>query len=170
MKFPKFMRKLNHLTSQACGILFLFIGLLMVFEVVSRYVFRSPIGWTTDYSCYIQLWALFCASSYTYMTKNHVNVDIGLMMLDKHTHSKRRMPRRVLQIINYMATLIFLGVLMYGIVKDTGKAVQFKTMTSATYPISTLWLYAGMIIGCGLMMLTVFFIILDLFTDSEEFL
>lgn len=160
---------MNSCASSICGLLLLCIAFLMVFEVVMRYVFRSPVGWTVDYSCYIQLWALFCASGYTYMIKNHVNVDMGLTFLDNHTHSEKRMPRRVLQIINYFSTLGFLGVLSYGVVKDMGKAIKFSTTTSSTHPIPTVILYAGMLVGCALMIITVICIILDLFTDSDEF-
>jgi TRAP-type C4-dicarboxylate transport system permease small subunit len=170
IKYPLPLRKLNRTLSVIAGTLCLVIAFLCMLEVILRYVFRSPSGWTADYSTYLHLWAMFGACGFTYQVNGHVGVDVLRVKVDKVTHSRHHIPRRIMAIISYLMTLVFLGVLFGGTVKMTGKCIKFHTMTTATHPIYALWLYAGMLFGCGLMIITVIFILLDLFTESEEFL
>ncbi len=135
-----------------------------------RYVFRSPTSWTADWSCYLHLWAMFATCGYTYQVNGHVGVDSVRDQVDKLDKNGKRLPRRIMSIISYLCTLAFLIVIFAGTIKMTGKCISYHTMTTATHPIYALWLYAGMLFGCGVMIITVLLILLDLFTDSEEYL
>lgn len=55
----------------------LLISLIMIFEVVSRYFFKSPLGWNVYLiEQYLMVGMVFLGLSYTHRTKSHVAVDV----------------------------------------------------------------------------------------------
>lgn len=168
MKFPKFWRKVNKIIATFCGALSLLIAIFSAFEAIMRHVFNSPTSWTLDVSCYILIWIFFIGSSFAFQEGSHVGVDMIRDFIDKRTHSK--LPRRVLAVLGYVLTEIFLGVLLKGSIEACQMDILYNMETASTHPFPMIWLHLGMVIGLIMMMITVVFMTLDVFTDSEDFL
>ena len=81
-----------------------------------------------------------------------------------------RRSARIMAIIGHLQTLACLGITTYAIYNQMIKAYNFGSMTEATYPIPQFVLYLIMFLGCILMLITVFFILLTLFTKSDEYI
>ncbi|MGN1002126.1 MAG: TRAP transporter small permease [Oscillospiraceae bacterium] len=150
-----------------CGLMALIIALFSAYEAIVRRV-ASPTSWTLDVSCYILIWIFFAGSSYAFQEGSHVGVDMVRDFIDKHTHSK--VPRRVLAVIGYLITEVFLGVLLKGSLSACRTDLLYDMETATSHPFPMIWLHLAMVIGLIMMMLTVLFMMLDCFTDSEEFL
>lgn len=168
MKFPKFWRKINRVLAVICGAMSLAIALFSAFEAIMRRVFQSPTSWTLDVSCYILIWIFFLGSSYAFQEGSHVGVDMIRDYIDKRTGSKT--VRRVLAVLGYVITEIFLGVLLKGSIDACKMDILYNMETASTHPFPMIWLHLAMVIGLIMMMLTVIFMALDVFTDSEDFL
>ena len=170
MPYPKILRKLNQILGRAGGSLCFVVAIMFLAEAVLRYVFNSPTSWLQDYACYIHCLALFLGCAFTFQVHGHVGVDMVRRALDKRSKNPSRMGARVLTIIGHIQTLIFLGIGTYAIYNQMLKSKAFGSMTEATYPIPQWILYAIMLGGCVLMIITVICIVLSLFTKSDEFI
>lgn len=65
------------------GVCLLVMMMLMVFEVVSRYVFNQPTGWAADIVAYGIAWVVFLAAAFTLAESGHINVDLVVSRLSK---------------------------------------------------------------------------------------
>lgn len=168
MRYPAFFRKLNGGLAFCCGCLVFLTGIFAVIEAIMRGLFNSPTVWTLNVSCYLLIWVVFLGSPYAFQTHGHVAVDLLRDAVDKFAPSQ--IPRRIMAIIGYVVSMVFLFSLLYAGYGLVAKAVKFGTLTTTTVPIPMVWLQIAIIIGCILMLLTLVFIILDLLSGSDEFI
>lgn len=169
MKYPKFMRRINGGAAFFSGTIVFLISVLAVFEAISRQFFNSPTKWTLNLSCYVFIWAIFLGSSYAFQEHGHVAVDLLRDFIDKKTAPSRTV-RRVLAIIGYCISAVVIAVFLYGGVKLCEKSLAFGQMAPTTFPLPLFPFHLAIVVGCALMLLTLFFMILDLFSGSEEHL
>lgn len=171
MPYPKILRKINKALGRCGGILCFVVALMFLTEAILRYVFRSPTSWMQPYATYIHCLALFMGCAYTFQVHGHVGVDLVRKAVDKKTHqAHNRLGARILAIMGHIQTLIFLSITTYAIFNQVRNTYNFGSMTDATYPIPQWVLYLVMLAGCVLMIITVFCILLTLFTESDEYI
>lgn len=78
------------------------VGLLTVMflsfmlQIVSRYVFNSPIGWTLELCLTMWLWLVFWTSAFCLHDRDHVRFDMLYLMANRRT-------RRVFAIVTAVA-------------------------------------------------------------------
>lgn len=136
--------------------------------MILRYVFHSPTSWIIDITLNLHLVAMFTTGAYTFGIKGHVRVDILLDALDKKFPNRK--PRRILCLIAYCFTIIYLSVMLYGCVRNGLRGLQFHQMTVTSMPIPIAILYSVMVAGLAWSLTAVVFIILDLLSGSQEYL
>ncbi|HBY56528.1 MAG TPA: TRAP transporter small permease [Candidatus Atribacteria bacterium] len=67
------------------------MGILILFEVISRYVFKSPTVWSQEISIYLFIWSMFAGAAYTLQKGKHVHIDLFINKLSKHVQSRLRL-------------------------------------------------------------------------------
>ncbi|MHB8090713.1 MAG: TRAP transporter small permease subunit [Syntrophales bacterium] len=77
-KIRAIIEKSNLYLGIISGMGILFMGLILTYEVVCRYIFNAPTIWTQEVSIYLFMWTMLAASSYTLQTGKHVRVDLLL--------------------------------------------------------------------------------------------
>lgn len=167
MKYPGFWRKTINAIAFVAANMVLLISLLSVLEAVLRYIFKSPTHWSLDVSRYALIWAMFLGSSYAFQEHGHVSVDMLLNIVDK---TGTRVPRKIMSVIGYLMSFLFISSILYGGVLMIQKSVKYNRMTSAAMPIPQMYLELAIIVGCALMLITLIFIILDIFSNSETYI
>src|SRR5690625_2796698 len=83
-----------------------FLGLLfvlLVIQVVSRYVFSSPLPWTEEAARYAMVWLVFLAAAYMSATDGHITITL----LDKVLHNV------LVRWIKIISRLIVLGACLW---------------------------------------------------------
>lgn len=171
MPYPKLLKKINQIFGRIGGCLCFVVAIMFLTEAILRYVFRHPTSWMTDYATYLHCLALFMGCAYTFQVHGHVGVDMVRKAVDKKTHNAHnRIGSRIMAIVGHCQTLVFLGITTYWVFKMMMNSYSIGSMTSATYPIPQFVLYLIIFLGCLLMIITVFFIVLTLFTDSDEYI
>ncbi len=168
MKYPEPWRKFICALAFISGCLVLLIGGMSVLEAVMRRVFSQPTSWSLNTCCYILIYVVFFGSPYAFQEHGHVAVDMLRDVVDKL--GLRRIPRRVMAIVGYLMSFSYICVLLYGGWKLTSKALARGTLTTTTMPIPIAWLYAAIVAGSVLMLVTLVFIILDLFAKGDKYL
>lgn len=67
--------------STACGKLsawlFFFIGVILVYEVVVRYVFVKPTIWVEETARFLQIWATYLAAAYVLKNKHLITIRVA---------------------------------------------------------------------------------------------
>ncbi|MBQ9980382.1 MAG: TRAP transporter small permease [Oscillospiraceae bacterium] len=167
MKYPAFMRKINRALANVSGILLIVISVLSVFEAIMRGVFNHPTKWSLDLTCYLLLWAIFLGTAYAYQEKGHVAVDLVRDAVEKRWGKK---PRRVLSVIGYLMVLATVLALFYAGYKLMGSAMAYGKLTQAMFQIPIAYLYAGIIVGSLVTVVTSVFIIIDLCSGGDTYL
>ena len=167
MNYPKAWKKVTTIFATIAGVFALIIALLSVMEAILRHFFDAPTSWSLNVCCYLLIWVLFLGSPYAFQEHGHVGVDLFKDVVDKLT-KRGRLPRRLMAIVGYLLTLVFLAVILYGSFGMVEKAIKFNIMTTATDPIPIIYLYAALVIGTVLMIVTVIFIVLDLLKKGNN--
>jgi len=168
LKFPVFVKKLNHVVAIICGCMVVLISVLTVFEAIARGVFNSPTSWSLNVCTWLLIWFAFLGSAYSFQEHGHVGVDMFKDYVDKHT--KTRFPRRVMSVAGYSISIVFIGVLLYGGISLCKKAVSMHQMTTTSIQIPMVVLTSAMVVGCLLMLLTLVCIVLDLIGKGSDYL
>ncbi|MDR1070002.1 MAG: TRAP transporter small permease [Gracilibacteraceae bacterium] len=168
MKYPKTWEKTVNALAVVSGCMVMLIAFLALFEAVARHLFRSPTSWSLNTSGYMLIWLLFLGTSYAFQEHGHVAVDMLRDVADKLDGTRRL--RRAMAVVGYLISTIFVTVLGYGGVKLTQSAAAMNMKTTTTTPIPLWPLYAAIIAGCALMLVTLIFILLDLSGKGEKYL
>ncbi len=170
MRYPKFMDKINTVGAILCGVIVFIFSILAVMESILRQFFGSPTVWTLNVTSAVFIWAAFLGSSYAFQEHGHVAVDLVRDLVDKHTKSEKRTPRRVMSVIGYICAFIVVLCILWGGWVATVSAVKINQMWPFVfkfpYVISTL----PVVIGSVQMLVTLIFMILDIIAGGDKYL
>ena len=167
MRYPLWMKKLNAALGILAGALFMAIAFLSVMEGLLRGIFSSPTMWSVDVSQYLLIIAAFFGSPYSYQELGHVAVDFVKNIVEARWG---KAPRRIMSILGSLMSLVVVGVFLWTAYALGKRAVLFNSLTTNNIQIPVAVLYGVMAVGSVIMILTLLFTILDLFTDSEKYL
>lgn len=140
MKVLKWLDK--HLEEVLLVILLAAIVLVMLYQIIRRYVFNSSLSWSEEFCRYCFIWFMFVAFSYSIRLKSDLRVDAVLHMLPAGA-------RRVVEWFNLIVCLAVTAFLF----KSSFDSVAYVAKTGETSTglhLPFTYLYASMIVGFGL--------------------
>jgi TRAP-type C4-dicarboxylate transport system permease small subunit len=71
-----FIKRCNAALGMVSGLGVLAMGLILAYEVVTRYFFNAPTIWAQETATYLYMWTMLAAASYTLQEGKHVHVDL----------------------------------------------------------------------------------------------
>ena len=74
--FRNAVEKGNLILGYVSGLGILLMGLMLFYEVVCRYFFRSPTIWAQETSIYLFMWTMLAGGAYTLQQGKHVRIDL----------------------------------------------------------------------------------------------
>ena len=169
MRYPKFMAWINRIVAYICGLVVLIISILAVMESILRKIFSAPTIWTFNISCGMFIWVAFLGSSWAFQELGHVSVDLVRNAIDKHTKSTKRWPRRCISIFGYIASFATTSALLYGGFRLCQRALTYNQFAPYPFRFPLIISYSAIVAGSLLMMLTLVFILLDLFAGGDKY-
>ena len=98
--------KCNKFLDALCVVCMALILLLVVLQVVMRYVFNSPLTWSEELAVYVMIWLTFIGSLICMRDKEHIEVTI---LVD---HLPRPL-QRIVVAFSRLASVFFLLVVAY---------------------------------------------------------
>ena len=132
----------------AAWVFFFLMIIAMLMQVFTRYVTKTPIAWTEEFSRFTYVWAIFLGSILVQRTRSHMVVSI---VIDKLSPRARLVMESLSDIFSIIVmALVFAGTLM--MMKKT------YGILASTIPISYSYVYLALSIGS-------FFILVLLFAD-----
>jgi len=170
LRYPKFMSVINQAGAYVCGALVLITSALAVYESLARKLFAAPTTWTLNLSTGVFIWAAFLGSSWAFQELGHVSVDLIRNIVDKHTKSVKRTPRRVMSIIGYFTSIVVVAAFFYGGYKLCARAIEYNSMATYAFKFPLIISYSAICVGSVMMFMTTVFIILDLFAGGDKYM
>lgn len=104
----KIKTKLVRFLSVILGILFVFMTFLVIYQVVSRYVFNSPLTFTEDLLGYSFVWLTLIGTTILFSNKEHMNIDF---IVDKFPKNVRA---SIDILIDLLVIVVAIGIFIYG--------------------------------------------------------
>lgn len=141
------LKKINRFLGILSGALVLITGFIMLFDVFSRYILGSPTVWAQNVSQYLILTAAFLGTSYALESGGHVNVEI---IVDR----VKPLPGKILMTVGFLIAICFVGGLLKSCWSYTVIAYQMEWDASGNLPIPSSLLYAIMVIGSAILLIT----------------
>lgn len=139
---------LNELTANiACWLCLPLIGVI-TYEVISRYIFLKPTGWSYDLTWMLYGAIIFLGAGYTHLTNSHVRVDVVY----------NRFPVRLRAFIEVICYCVLFFPITYTLVKYSYKLAYSAWVTLERSPYA-LWrpltgpIKTVMFIGLALLLL-----------------
>lgn len=141
----------------SCALLALLFVLLMI-QVVSRYVFSSPLPWTEEAARYAMVWLVFLAAAYMSATDGHITITL----LD------RVLPNALVRWVKIISRLIVLSACLW-MLPDGWKFVDRMFIISspaASIPMGLVYLAA--LVGLTLIALHSFVYCINIWQGKER--
>jgi len=161
LKYPVNLAKANKFLAVTSGVLIFAISIIAVIEVIMRN-FVKPTIWTADVSCYLLIWAIFIGSGYAFQEFGHVRVDLFLNLLPRRI-------RKIVSALSYCVAIFFMSILGWYSYRFFNVCYSMGRRTYAMIPILQWKLVIAMVIGCGIMLITLIFIVLDILSNGEKY-
>jgi TRAP-type mannitol/chloroaromatic compound transport system permease small subunit len=147
LRVVKAIDKLSTITGKFTGFGVPLLGIIVLYEVIMRYVFNSPTIWVFDISQFLMGAIYFLGAAYTLMRNKHSNMDMIYVRLSAKG-------KAVIDVITGVLALTFLAVLVWQSGLMAYESVLFnETFTQSAfepplYPIKIIFF-----IGCVLFLL-----------------
>ena len=104
MKTLKFLDK--HLEEFIMVLLLSSIVVIMLFQIIRRYIFNDSLSWSEEFCRYCFIWMMFVAFSYSARLGSDLRVDALIGMLPQGC-------RNIIEIINLILCIMVAGFLFY---------------------------------------------------------
>lgn len=152
----KILRRLNGILGTLCGLGILAMGLILFYEVVSRYFFNAPTIWASEVAVYIFMWTMFCGAAYTLQEGKHVHIDLLLERLPNPL-------RRVLRFLTSLAGTAYCALVTHQGWGMVGKALKYNKHSPTPLHVPLVIPLAALVIGFGLLTIQFAFMTLTAF-------
>lgn len=88
---------------ELCGVMFIFLMVLLTIQVISRYVFRHSFPWTEELAVFVFVWMSFLGIAGSIKPRRHIRIDAFISIL----------PFKVRKIFLIAADIVFIGFCLY---------------------------------------------------------
>ncbi len=122
----KLIDTISEWSGKAVSMLIIVLALIVGYEVVARYVFKSPTLWAHELSAMMFGTFIIIGGAYTAYEKLHVNMDLVHKSLSVRT-------RALLDMVTFFISLTFLGTLIWVGGKSAVKSVTILEHASTQW-------------------------------------
>jgi C4-dicarboxylate transporter, DctQ subunit len=82
------VRWLRHAAEAFCGLLLVLMFLCFMVQIISRYVFNYPFGWTDEASVFFWVWGTLWGAAFVIRERNEIRFDIFYSSLSKKARAR----------------------------------------------------------------------------------
>ena len=99
--------------------LYVLIGFIVSFEVISRYIFNAPTIWVNEISRLLQIWATYLALTYTFHNKEFIRITVFYDKANDKT-------KKVLDFISFIFIIYFSSLFRSVLLLSTRTTTRIK--------------------------------------------
>lgn len=145
--YCKWIDRINKLFTYLAGALVPIMILIVVQDVIRRYVFNDPTTWALDIARFMMVYVFFLALGPTLSTGHHISTDF-------FTEKYSEKVMKVMQVITGILTIIFSIVLLVQLTESTWEVFVTGKLFSTTNSIPMKYVYVITPIGTLQFLLT----------------
>ena len=82
------VRLLRHAAEGFCGLLLVLMFLCFMVQIITRYVFNYPFGWTDEASVFFWVWGTLWGAAFVIRERNEIRFDIFYSSLSEKTRAR----------------------------------------------------------------------------------
>jgi C4-dicarboxylate transporter, DctQ subunit len=82
------VRWLRHAAEAFCGLLLVLMFLCFMVQIISRYVFNYPFGWTDEASVFFWVWGTLWGAAFVIRERNEIRFDIFYSSLSEKARAR----------------------------------------------------------------------------------
>lgn len=150
--------KINTIVKYIASLFLILLAILVVFQVIARFIINFPLSWSEEVSRYIMVYIVFLGSALAVRYKQHISIDFLVEIVSPK--NKKNLTNLIL-LINaiFFALLVYYGSLFtLAMYKQATPALQF----------SMAWAYAAVPIGSLLMLINTVAVFIETNTKSKD--
>ncbi|WP_404454813.1 TRAP transporter small permease [Oceanobacillus kapialis] len=153
--YVHFIDKLNQVVKYIVSAMFIVLAVLVVLQVVTRFIIDYPLSWSEEISRYLMIYIVFLGSALAMRNKEHIAIDFLMEVVS----AKKK---KVLNTVILWISLIFAAILLY-----FGAALTLTVVGQATPTLqfSMSWAYAAIPLGALLLLLNTIAVLME---DSKS--
>jgi C4-dicarboxylate transporter DctQ subunit len=125
-KASQFVAVISTMTGIFSAFLMGIMAIIVSYEVIMRYVFNSPTGWTIEFVPFMILWGGFVGAALTLKQDRHIRVDLLIRYLSPKYQT-------IMSIVTTAMGVVFSSVLFVEGVKMVIQTKELGTRTSGTF-------------------------------------
>ena len=126
------VEKGNLLLGYVSGLGILLMGLILCYEVICRYFFKSPTIWAQETSIYLFIWTMLAGSAYTLQKGKHVRIDLLIEHLSLRT-------QHIIEMITSFVGMVFCAIVSWQAYEMIAASVGYDKV-SATLLRVPMWI------------------------------
>ena len=126
------VEKGNLLLGYISGLGILLMGLILCYEVICRYFFKSPTIWAQETSIYLFIWTMLAGSAYTLQKGKHVRIDLLIEHLSLRT-------QHIIEMITSFVGMVFCAIVSWQAYEMIAASVGYDKV-SATLLRVPMWI------------------------------
>lgn len=152
------VEKGNLFLGYVSGLGVLVMGLMLFYEVVARYFFRSPTIWAQEMSVYLFMWTMLAGAAYTLQMGKHVRIDLVVERLSIRT-------QHILEMITSVAGMVFCAIITWQAYEMIAVSIGYDKVTATLLRIP-MWIpQSALLLGFALLTFQFAVIIVDRFNS-----
>ncbi|NLP30378.1 MAG: TRAP transporter small permease subunit [Clostridiales bacterium] len=155
------LKAFNKILGYISGALICISALVMLYDVFTRYILKSPSLYASYIAAFLMLGAVFLGTAYALQAGGHVNVEI---FIDK----AKPLPRKILITIGYLLSMVFVFFLSRASLTFAIRAFENQWRAQGNFPIPSVILYGVMFLGTLLLFITLVFSIVHLWKNKQK--
>lgn len=140
---PKISRLLHRVMIPVIFVLGSLMFLVVIAQVISRYIFSYPLAWSEELARYLMVWLACLAASEAYAKGHHVGVTLVL-------HALKPVARRIMILFIHLAVAVVMGVIAFQGVK---LSYLLRNQVSPAMEVPMTWPYLAVPVGAGVMLI-----------------
>ena len=150
--YLKFINRINDIIRYIVSISFVILSVLVVLQVITRFIINYPLSWSEEISRYLMIYIVFFGSALAMRKQEHIAIDFLLEIVSA------KVKRKLNIIILWICAVFFASLAYYG----SNLTLIVVGQVTPTLQFSMAWAYAAIPIGSILILLNVFALLIEL--------
>ena len=154
----KILTGIDWINDKATLIILVLLNLIVALQVFSRYVLNHSLFWSEELARYLFIWLVFLSAAMVLRQDRHIQVSA---VVD-------RLPASMKRVVIILGDILMLAFVLVVFVEGIRLANMVRTVLTAAMEIPWSFVYLGIILGMGLMLLALLGSLWARFTGRRE--
>jgi len=156
--FEKTLGFLNAATRVVMVVLILSMSVVLLLQIMSRFVVFMPLPWSQELLQYLNMWLVFLGAAVAVKEGAHIRIDLMVVRFPEGF-------KKGFRVLSNAVSASLVSLIAHQAFVLVGKTMD---KTTGSFPLPVAYFYMSLLAGCCLMVLNFLFLIYAEFRSSQE--